>query len=652
MCNERDDDCDGQTDEGVTNPCGECGELPPEVCNERDDDCDGQVDEFLPENRCETGCGPEPPELCNTDDDDCDGAVDEGLPVNACGVCGEPPLELCNLEDDDCDGEVDEGHVHNLCGGCEPLAELCENDGEDEDCDGQVDEGFDVGASVDHCLGCHSPCSRNNAVPECLGGTCIIFRCQDVFINEDLDASNGCELRIPPVASVWVQAGADPDAADGTEDNPFPTIALGLDAALENARVFVLPGRYEEPVSIDTDGVQLLSQGRHLATIAGPVALTGNHTRLNGFEVDGTGQAAGVLLRCDSGCAAVGNRVIDVTPPEGSTTSADGIIVEPGVDIVVADNEITHVRGLIGPPFEPAPGTIPWGVKANGILVTGGRAVTVLRNSITRIIGGPTVANPTNHHVSGGSAVGIRVNAVDGATVVGNTVTELRGSGNELVAHGWGGWAMGLYFLEVANLTATGNTVDDLTAGRGADAREVPNLPGRTSGISLEEVRVATVSGNRVTRLRGGPGSLAQQHEGGRGGSSHGVTVRQSSDVRLTGNVFEEINGGLGPSLAGDGPAYALFVDAACRLTSITMATGSSSAAMPTASGVSGARSGTSTPRASSQRFARASRSASSPTSSTAPSRSSGSGGGPGSGASGGPPLGSARTSFFGATAR
>jgi hypothetical protein len=87
-CDGKDNDCDGQVDEGLLNPCGHCGPTPAEVCNSVDDDCDGQTDEGLL-NAC-GHCGPTPEEVCNGVDDDCDGQTDEPVECHICDRSGLP----------------------------------------------------------------------------------------------------------------------------------------------------------------------------------------------------------------------------------------------------------------------------------------------------------------------------------------------------------------------------------------------------------------------------------------------------------------------------------------------------------------------------------------------------------------------------------
>ncbi|MBD3311232.1 MAG: hypothetical protein GF349_01890 [Candidatus Magasanikbacteria bacterium] len=175
-CNGLDDDCDGDIDEGLddyTIECGvgECeatavvscvngqpegtctpGRPSSEECNNLDDDCDGDVDEGV-RNAC-GDCGPEPEELCNGLDDDCDGRDDgdENLTRECSSLCGSG-LEYCNDSGDwvDCDAP-------------DPSDEIC--DGEDNDCDDEIDN-----IAADPCLETEAACGEGTL--ECSGSDTV-----------------------------------------------------------------------------------------------------------------------------------------------------------------------------------------------------------------------------------------------------------------------------------------------------------------------------------------------------------------------------------------------------------------------------------------------------------------------------------------------
>ena len=193
-CNNKDDDCDGETDEKVTwdgSPCvdptrkGICqagtwtcnqGKMSckqtatasTETCNNgKDDDCDGETDESPP-CKCATGstnaCYNGPIATAGV------GVCAKGVQIcdskQAWGPClGEvkPDKETCNNKDDDCDGQLDEEFPQKgwqclvagkqgacavgkftacskgslLCTGPTATAEVC--NGIDDDCDGYID---------------------------------------------------------------------------------------------------------------------------------------------------------------------------------------------------------------------------------------------------------------------------------------------------------------------------------------------------------------------------------------------------------------------------------------------------------------------------------------------------------------------------------
>ena len=169
-CDGIDNDCDGGTDEGKLNACGNCGAPPIEVCNGVDDDCDGQTDEDLDLSHHDCGVGE-----CALAAPICAGQGGLQCQMPATWQATET---RCDQLDNDCDGVTDEElGLGNACaigvGACEgigkwtcgansarvcaakvgaPAAEIC-GDARDNDCDGQTDEGFNVGAQCTVGLG-------------------------------------------------------------------------------------------------------------------------------------------------------------------------------------------------------------------------------------------------------------------------------------------------------------------------------------------------------------------------------------------------------------------------------------------------------------------------------------------------------------------
>jgi len=177
LCNQRDDDCDGEIDEGA---------VPIELFPDEDGDGFYSANE-LASGDSVMGCVPTPGyaseggdcdadnpnahpegvEVCDVfTDEDCNGRVDDRVrPLCGVGWCiresfscdeadctpGRPSTEICNFIDDDCDGVVDEGELCEegmVCaaGECRDASEIGETLGEGTESSASADS---AGEAVD-----------------------------------------------------------------------------------------------------------------------------------------------------------------------------------------------------------------------------------------------------------------------------------------------------------------------------------------------------------------------------------------------------------------------------------------------------------------------------------------------------------------------
>ena len=250
ICNGLDDDCNLMIDDGIPGVGDQCGTDVGE-CMTGVRQCTNGV------LRC-TGV-PAAAETCNNKDDNCNGTTDEGDPgggtscgsdvgecvagLNHCvggmivcqGAMGTPGAvaEICDGRDNDCDNDFDEdiaamgscgatdvgecafgslrcvGGVPTCLGEVEPTLELC--DMLDQDCDGNPTNGFALATDPRNCGMCNNVCNLAHATEGCAGGNCRIASCDPGWHNADNMVGNGCEYQCDITGAQEACNGVDED---------------------------------------------------------------------------------------------------------------------------------------------------------------------------------------------------------------------------------------------------------------------------------------------------------------------------------------------------------------------------------------------------------------------------------------------------------
>jgi Notch-like protein len=238
-CDGIDNDCDGQTDEGVAQVGQSCiaagfvgaCQFGTYACNAGTLTCEHPFPGTIQEQ-------------CNNVDDDCDGTIDNpnllnGFPCTSAfpGVCAQG-TSLCSLGSLTCVPNTQPNQQSELCNTL------------DDDCDGQTDE-----MNPNTACTTQNPSAQNVQTWACSSGSCGITTCGSGYADIDGAPANGCECVTDAYANSCPVAGSVSVPKGGTVNMTGKVeSANGSDFLTFNFTVAAVGAAYHPKIELTNSG--------------------------------------------------------------------------------------------------------------------------------------------------------------------------------------------------------------------------------------------------------------------------------------------------------------------------------------------------------------------------------------------------------------
>ncbi|MHB8876415.1 MAG: putative metal-binding motif-containing protein [Myxococcaceae bacterium] len=347
LCNGRDDNCDGSSDEGLTftdyypdfdgDTYGSSSAAAVSACQA----IAGKVTDHSDCNDSNGSIRPGAAEVCNNQDDNCDGTPDEGNPGGG-GACDTGQAGVCAAGASTC-----QSGTLNCVRNTGPSAELC--DGLDNNCNNQVDEAF------------------TNKGQACTSGAGVCARTGTYGCKADLTGTECSATAGSPTAAAC--DGLDNDC-DGVVDEPALTSTSDLESTAWQDLEF-------SPRYYSSAGCAGGVNGGTDALVGGALAMAKGGSGVWMHRLSSTGTVLGSAVQASS------LAYTDI----GIAQAGDGYVIagiwgsSPEIDLYLMDGATGAKRTYLYSQFKPGVGNSIDSLRV--VRGNGNRVVLVWREVIT-----------------------------------------------------------------------------------------------------------------------------------------------------------------------------------------------------------------------------------------------------------------------------